>query len=144
MAILARPSGASRIAARGSLQHFRWPRPIARCMLNSLPIGTRARNRVQLRPSDSLLTTNPSFPLSIDNEHSSLHDSCAKRTSHHRPSQRSRSAAGRSIWLHIKLWRPPAASCCYAGCFCNTRFLRNSGAKSAPFGQQTVRSSGSR
>lgn len=39
---------------------------------------------------------------------------------------------------------PPAASCCYTGCFCNTRLLRNSGAKSAPFGQQTVRSSGSR
>jgi hypothetical protein len=32
---------------------------------------------------------------------------------------------------------------CQPRCFSETRLLRNSGAKSAPFGQQTVRSSGS-
>jgi hypothetical protein len=33
---------------------------------------------------------------------------------------------------------------CPTTCFYETRLLRNSGAKSAPFGQQTVRSSGSK
>jgi len=84
MAILARPSGVSRITARGSLQHFRGPRPVARWMLHLLSIGARARSRVQLRLSDSLFTANSSLQLPIDNKHFGLHVACVNYTSLHR------------------------------------------------------------